>query len=191
MKIKIAISRKGGIISLSVIIATVLIDFITKVLVMKNMELEESIPLIKNVLHLTYITNDGAAFGSFSEHRWVFMSISTVMILFMAVLLFLWTDRDPLFYTAVSMIVGGGIGNMIDRIAYGTVVDFIDFCAFPNLWMWIFNGADAFVCVGVGLFILYYIRSEIKAAKVKKEEEALGAGEKSTLFSADDKKDSQ
>jgi len=170
MKIKIAISRKGALLSLSVIIATVLIDFITKVLVMKNMELEESIPLIKNVLHLTYITNDGAAFGSFSEHRWVFMSISTVMILFMAVLLFLWTDKDPLFYTAVSMIVGGGVGNMIDRIAYGTVVDFIDFCAFPNLWMWIFNGADAFVCVGVGLFVLYYIRSEIKEAKKKKEE---------------------
>ena len=78
MKIKIAISRKGGILSLSVIIATVLIDFITKVIVMNTMELQESIPLIKNVLHLTYITNDGAAFGSFSEHRWVFMTMSTV-----------------------------------------------------------------------------------------------------------------
>ena len=75
------------------------------------------------------------------------------------------------------MIVGGGIGNMIDRIfngdviGNGVVVDFIDFCAFPNLWMWIFNGADSFVCVGVGLFVIYYIRSEIKAAKAKKEEE--------------------
>ena len=183
MKIKIAMNRKGGIISLSVIIATVLIDFITKVIVMNTMDLQQSIPLINNVLHLTYITNDGAAFGSFSEQRWVFMSISTVMILFMAVLLFLWTDRDPLFYASVSMIVGGGIGNMIDRIAYGTVVDFIDFCAFPNLWMWIFNGADAFVCVGVGLFIIYYVRSEIKASKAKKEEEKTDS--ESTLFSED------
>lgn len=164
--------RKGGIISLSVIIATVVIDFITKQLVMSNMQIYDSIPLIKNVLHLTYITNDGAAFGSFSEHRWVFMTMSTVMILFMAALLFLWTDRDPLFTVAISMVLGGGIGNMIDRIAYGTVIDFIDFCAFPNLWMWIFNGADAFVCIGVGLFVLYYIRSEIRAAKSKKAEEA-------------------
>ena len=171
MKIKMAMDRKGGIISLSVIIATVVIDFVTKVLVMNNMKLYDSIPLIDNVLHLTYITNDGAAFGSFSEHRWVFMTLSTVMILFMGALLLLWTDKDPLFYTAISMVVGGGIGNMIDRIAYGTVIDFIDFCAFPNLWMWIFNGADSFVCVGVGLFVIYYIRSEIKAAKAKKEEE--------------------
>jgi len=170
MKIKMAMDRKGGIISLSVIIATVVIDFITKKLVISNMEIYDSIPLIKNVLHLTYITNDGAAFGSFSEHRWVFMTMSTVMILFMAALLLLWTDKDPMFYTAVSMVLGGGVGNMIDRIAYGTVIDFIDFCAFPNLWMWIFNGADAFVCIGVGLFVIYYIRAEIKESKRKKAE---------------------
>jgi signal peptidase II len=172
MKIKMAMDRKGGILSLSVIIATVVIDFVTKVLVMNNMQLYDSIPLIKNVLHLTYITNDGAAFGSFSEHRWVFMTMSTVMILFMAVLLFLWTDKDPLFYTSVSMVLGGGVGNMIDRIAYGTVVDFIDFRAFPELWKWIFNGADSFVCIGVGLFVLYYIRAEIKESRRKKAEEA-------------------
>jgi signal peptidase II len=171
MKIKMAMDRKGGILSLSVIIATIAVDFFSKLIVMNNMQLYESIPLIKDVLHLTYITNDGAAFGSFSEHRWVFMTMSTVMILFMAALLFLWTDRDPLFTVAISMVLGGGIGNMIDRIAYGTVIDFIDFCAFPNLWMWIFNGADAFVCIGVGLFVLYYIRAEIRASKLKKAEE--------------------
>ena len=161
--------RKGGILSLSVIIATVVIDFVTKVLVMNNMQLYDSIPLIKNVLHLTYITNDGAAFGSFSEHRWVFMTMSTVMILFMAALLFLWTDRDPLFTVAISMVLGGGIGNMIDRIAYGTVIDFIDFCAFPNLWMWIFNVADACVCIGAGMLALWMILDTVKETKKEKE----------------------
>lgn len=169
MKFKIAVSRKGGIISLSVVVLTVLIDFITKRLVMTNMELHESIPIIKDVIHLTYITNDGAAFGSFSEHRWIFMVLSTLMIVMLVALLLFWQDKDPLFYTSVAMILGGGIGNMIDRIAYKTVVDFIDFCAFPDLWKWIFNGADSFVCIGVGLFIIYYIRSEIKNIKKEKD----------------------
>ena len=66
------------------------------------------------------------------------------------------------------MILGGGIGNMIDRIFYGEVVDFLDFCAFPELWSWIFNLADSFVCVGVGLLMLYYILAEIKHAREEK-----------------------
>ena len=63
---------------------------------------------------------------------------------------------------------------MIDRIfngdviGEGVVVDFIDFCAFPNLWMWIFNLADSFVCVGAGIFIFFYVREEIQAYKKSK-----------------------
>ena len=60
---------------------------------------------------------------------------------------------------------------MIDRIAYGTVVDFIDFCAFPQLWKWIFNLADSFVCVGCGILLVYYITAEIKQYRKMKESE--------------------
>ena len=168
MKLKINIKKRGAIIAVCVVVATVLIDFITKIIVMNNMQIGQSIPLIKNVLHITYITNRGAAFGSFTDARWLFMVTSVLLIVFLAILLLIWNDGNELFYVAVSMVMGGGIGNMIDRIAYGEVVDFIDFCAFPNLWRWIFNGADSFVCVGAGLLILWYILSEIKAAKKNK-----------------------
>ena len=71
------------------------------------------------------------------------------------------------------MIIGGGIGNMIDRLFYGdsfgdgTVVDFLDFCAFPNLWSWIFNVADAFVCVGAAILFVYLLIEIIKEEKDK------------------------
>ena len=77
------------------------------------------------------------------------------------------------------MIVGGGIGNMIDRIFNGetlfngVVIDFIDFCAFPEIWMWIFNMADSFVCVGGALFLIFYIREEVINYKKSKNKTAL------------------
>lgn len=169
MKLRINIKKKGAIIAVCVVIATVLIDFVTKLIVMNTMELEQSIPLIKDVIHITYITNKGAAFGSFSEARWVFMVASVLLIAFLVFIILVFDEANELFYTAAAMVLGGGIGNMIDRIAYGEVVDFIDFCAFPDLWKWIFNGADSFVCVGGGLLVLWYILSEIKAAKKRKE----------------------
>lgn len=168
-KIKISISKKGAIIALSVTLFTVLADYFSKILVMENMTLRQSIPIIKNVFHLTYITNPGAAFGSLAGARWLFMTASSLLILVLVALLLFWDDRSTLFYVSTSMVLGGGIGNMIDRIFYGEVVDFLDFCAFPELWSWIFNLADSFVCVGVGLLIIYYILSEIKHYKAEKE----------------------
>lgn len=170
-----SIDKKGAIIALSVTVFTVLTDCFSKILVTKNMSLHQSIPIIKNVFHLTYITNPGAAFGSFSDSRWIFMTASVLMIAALIALLLFWDDKNTLFYVSTSMVLGGGIGNMIDRIFYGEVVDFLDFCAFPELWSWIFNLADAFVCVGVGLLLLYYISSEIKHYKAEKEKKDEGA----------------
>jgi len=167
-KIKISINKKGAIISLFVVLFTVLTDYFSKIIVMNNMEIRESIPIIKNVFHLTYITNPGAAFGSLAGARWVFMTASVLMIAVLSALIIFWDDRSTLFYVSASMILGGGIGNMIDRIFYGEVVDFLDFCAFPEIWSWIFNLADSFVCVGVGLLMLYYILAEVKHAKKEK-----------------------
>lgn len=187
LNLKVKVRKKGAIVSLSVIAASVLVDYITKVLVMRNMKLGESIPLIKNVLHITYITNDGAAFGSFDDARWLFMTVSTVMIVFLCAMLLFYDEPSPLFYTSLSLIIGGGIGNMIDRIFYGVVVDFIDFCAFPKLWKWIFNGADSFVCIGVVLLIVYYIRMEIKEAGRKKSEEVKAPESKESTENGEDK----
>ncbi len=150
----------------SIIVGSVLIDFITKKMVMLTMTLGESIPLLPGILNFTYITNDGAAFGSFSEHRWVFMSLSVIMLIGLTVVVLIWDRPKPTFYIGTSLAIGGGIGNMIDRIAYGTVVDFIDFRAFPQVWSWIFNCADSFVCIGAGLLVIYYI-SDFATTSVK------------------------
>ena len=159
-----------------IVVGVVALDQLTKWLVMLNMEIGESVPVIKGVFNFTYIRNPGAAFGSFSNSRWVFILISTVMIALMIFYLVKYKPASKLFYIPASMIIGGGIGNMIDRLFYGesfgngTVVDFIDFCAFPNLWSWIFNVADSFVCVSAVVLFGYLfidILKEEKEAKSK------------------------
>ena len=161
------------IIILSTIAASIGIDQITKAIVRANMTVGETIPIIKDIFHFTYVRNEGAAFGMLSEHRWVFMTLSSLMLVALTILLIIWDKPKPTFYVGTSMAIGGGIGNMIDRIAYGAVVDFIDFCAFPEIWHWIFNGADSFVCVGAAILIIYYISdfvvTSVKTHKVSAE----------------------
>jgi signal peptidase II len=144
----------------------ILLDQVTKILALQYLAPAGSYPLWENVLHLTYVENTGAAFGMLQDHRWVFLVISTVALSGMIVYMFLNKTKHPLETTAVAFIVGGGIGNMIDRLARGFVVDFVDVKCIPY-WKYIFNVADIFVCVGCGLFILYILLFE---AKVQKKE---------------------
>lgn len=151
-----------------VIAAAVVVDQVSKILVIKYLKDIVSVELIPGVFRFTYVENRGAAFGMLSDNRWVFMIISTLAI--GALIVYLWKFRPDsrLACLALSMIAGGGIGNMIDRVALGYVVDFIDFCAFPSVWMWVFNIADAFVCVGAGLLILWLIISMVQQSREQK-----------------------
>ena len=160
--------KKKLIILISIIVGGIALDQLTKILVYKLMDLYDSITIIPNMLNITYIQNRGAAFGMLSDHRWVFMVISTVAILGIGVYLFGFCKERMLLQVGLALIISGGIGNMIDRPAYGYVVDMIDFCLF-DFWMWIFNVADAFVCVGAGLVILALILDMVKEAKEKKQ----------------------
>lgn len=146
----------------------ILADQLTKILALQYLAPVGSYPLWEDVLHLTYVENTGAAFGMLKDHRWVFLVISTVALGGMIVYMFLNKNRHPLETVAVAFIVGGGIGNMIDRVARGFVVDFVDVKCIP-FWKYIFNVADIFVCVGCGLFILYVLLYE---TRVKKAEDA-------------------
>ncbi len=151
----------------------VVLDYITKILCVKNIALGDSVTVIPSVLDFTYIQNRGAAFGSLSNARWVFMIASVVMIVLIA--FYVISNRHLLGYPTVitlSLIAGGGIGNMIDRVAYGYVVDFIDVKFLP-FWKWVFNVADSFVCVGAVLLVLIYIIDEIKH---KKKDVTVGGG---------------
>jgi len=152
-----------------IIAAGVLLDQATKILAANHlMDLgREGFPLIKDFLHLTYLENTGAAFGLLKDHRWIFMVLSTVSIVALAVYLF--TQKKHISMVSgifLSMIISGGIGNMIDRIVRGYVIDFIDVTAID---FYVFNIADSLVCVGAVLTMIYMIVIEIKESKAKKK----------------------
>ena len=168
---KLSKYQKSAILYALIIAAGIVIDQLTKLLAVIYLKPVRDFPLIKDVFHLYYTENPGAAFGMLSNDRWVFMTFSTVMILGMCVYLFFPKKQSrPLFNIAMAVVISGGIGNMIDRIAYGKVVDFF---YFKLINFAIFNMADVFVCVGAGLMILDVILEiieESKKAKAKKND---------------------
>ncbi|MGM9636926.1 MAG: signal peptidase II [Eubacteriales bacterium] len=180
-----------GIVSVCVILAVVGLDQLTKLLVASHMELHESITLIPGVLRLTYITNPAAAMGLFGNCRWLFMILSPVAVIAILIYLFRAKKVGGLYTAALSMIAGGGVGNMIDRtfygeqLGYGEVIDFVDFCAFPKIWTYIFNIADAFVCIGAGLFLLAVILDAVRESREKKKGVAAEAEPPETVGTAE------
>lgn len=165
---------KDYIIYVSILVGGIIIDQITKLLAVKYLIPVGSVPLIKfgdvQVLNLTYVENTGAAFGMLKDAPWVFNSISTIAIIVMLAYLFLGHAESMLSGIALSMLISGGIGNMIDRLSLHYVVDFIDFRLINFA---VFNGADSFVCVGAGLLVLALIlemKEEMKKEALAKAE---------------------
>ena len=155
----------------AIIVGVIVLDQVSKILVL-NFMYKGEVVLIPDVLHFTYVENRGMAFGLLSEHRWVFMVLSVIGIGLVAFYLFRYV-KSTLGRVSLAMVVGGGIGNMIDRIHLGFVVDFIDFCAF-DFWVWVFNIADAAVCVGAGLFMLQLILELVQEIKKQRNGEENG-----------------
>ena len=132
----------------------VLTDQLSKFAVRKTMLLYESIPVIPEFFHLTYVTNDGMAFGiNFPFGIYIFSTISIIFTIFL--FWYLWSIKDQgiIIRIGVGLIIAGAIGNLIDRVFLGEVVDFLDFMIGNYHW-YVFNLADSFVTVGMG-FILY------------------------------------
>ena len=173
------------IISVVIMALIVALDQISKWLVVANIPLHESVDVIPGVFKFTYIRNDGAAFGMLDDARWVFMILSTVAIVGVIAYMFVKKPQSKLLCISLAFMVGGGIGNMIDRICLGYVVDFLDFCAFPKLWKWNFNIADSFVVVGAGMLMLWMVLDLIREVK---EEKALKAA---ALSGAETKSESE
>ena len=148
-----------------IILAVCLLDQATKLLIpeliaaVNNVAVADvregmEVKIIEDVLHLTYKENPGMSFGWLANDRWIFMILSTVGILAMLIYLIYLKGNGKLTCFSLSLIIGGGIGNMFDRISLGYVIDFIDVKCFGDLWVWIFNVADSAVCVGAALLIL-------------------------------------
>jgi signal peptidase II len=115
----------------------------------------ETYPLINNVFHLTYVENRGAAFGILQNRQWFFILITFIVLA--VVIFYIYNKKDKLnnfLLIALAMIVGGAIGNLIDRMIRGFVVDFFDFTLINFA---VFNIADCFVVVGTILLAIYII----------------------------------
>ncbi len=159
------------VILIAIIAGVIGLDQLTKWLTIVHLDEWESFPLWQDVLHFTYVKNTGMAFGMLKDHRWVFMVFSAVAIVGLAVYLFRFRPESRWMQIAMAFIIGGGVGNMIDRIILGYVIDFIDFTLINFA---VFNVADSFVCIGAGMMIGYLLIDlvrEIKLEKAKKAEE--------------------
>ncbi len=138
-------------------LAVVILDQFSKYIVVENMALGESIPIIEEVFHLTYILNPGAAFGMFAHKRLFFIAIAVIVIG-----IIIWARREILaspweVKAGCGLFLGGAIGNLIDRARQGLVIDFFDFRIWP-----VFNIADIAICIGVGLIIWNLLKTELK-----------------------------
>ena len=140
--------------SLFVIISLLLtaIDQLTKFFVESNLY-NESRPVIENVFHFTYLQNSGAAWGFLSENNWLLLILTPIILIVIIVYLHK-NQSTPIELISGAMIVGGAIGNYIDRLFRGYVVDFLDFRVWP-----IFNLADVFIVIGCGLFLISLFRN--------------------------------
>ena len=156
------------ILIFAIILGVICLDQLTKWLAVIFLEGEASFPLWQDVFHLTFVKNPGAAFGMLSNSRWVFMIVSTVAIAGVLFYLIKYRPKNKWLVVALSMIVGGGIGNMIDRVCLGYVVDFFDFTLINFA---VFNVADSFVCVGAGILIVYLIMDMVNDWKQSRKKE--------------------
>jgi signal peptidase II len=135
----------------------VIVDQVSKYLVVLLMEVGDSISLVRNFLHLTYVLNPGAAFGMLPYQTLFFVIITVVVIVFIVYYYRILSSDHRLLRLALALQLGGAVGNLIDRLRTGYVIDFIDF----KVWPPVFNLADSAIVIGIGLFIIAYWRDDI------------------------------
>ena len=138
-----------------ILIFWILLDQLTKYYVMNHFLLGESLTVIPNVFHLTFIINHGAAFGMLANQRWFFLLVAVILL---GICAYYWKRllKGPwTLQVGSALLVAGAIGNGIDRYLLHGVVDFFDFRIWP-----IFNVADIGICVGVALVIYHLFTSK-------------------------------
>lgn len=171
------------ILIFAIIISAVALDQLTKWLTVIYLDYRESFPLWKDVLHFTHERNEGAAFSMLSDQRWVFMTFSTIAIIGILIYLIFFRPKSKYVQITLAMIVGGGIGNMIDRIWLGYVVDFIDFTLIDFA---VFNVADCFVTVGAFALMGYLLFDMIREAKQQKQAQVSASEPAASVENNDD-----
>ena len=132
----------------------IILDQLTKLLILSKLTVSQSIPLIKNFFHITFITNTGAGFGILKNQNSLFIFIAIVVL----GIIFYYYDKIPgtkPMIVAFGFLLGGIIGNLVDRIFHGHVIDFIDFRIWPA-----FNIADSAITLSALYFIFYLMKKK-------------------------------
>ena len=164
---RMSFKLEGRLPYLFLVLAALILDRWTKALILNRFALNESIPVIDGLFNITYVRNTGVAFGIFasisSPAKSVLLSLFTA---FAAIVVIVYSFRNPatnrLLQTALALILGGALGNLYDRLAYGYVIDFLEFYIGRYHWP-AFNIADSAITVGVLLLAFEIIRNETPA----------------------------
>ncbi|MBQ8868501.1 MAG: signal peptidase II [Oscillospiraceae bacterium] len=176
---KLSIGRIKLIIILSTLVL-IGIDQLIKFAVVSNMQLYDTIPVINNVLHITYVLNDGAAFSMMSGQSWLLCGVTSVLMIGLVVYFFSKSMTHIPTLCSLGLIISGGIGNLIDRffrgeaLFQGKVVDFVDFRLINFA---VFNFADCCVVIGTCLLMAICIYLMYKEYKEKKKKSEVAANE--------------
>ena len=139
------------------------LDQIIKYWALNYLQVVESIPVINNIFNLTYVENRGAAFGMLQNNQTVFIVVAAIASCYG--IYYLHTKKmNNIGKIGIILVISGAIGNLIDRVRLGFVVDYLDF---HIIWNYVFNLADCFVVVGTILLCIYIITSEEDKKQVK------------------------
>jgi len=143
-----------------------ILDQIVKLYIQQTMRLHETVVVIPGFFHLTYIRNPGAAFGLLANQedgfRFIFFGLtSLVAVVLLGVLLYKAPQDQWLAPLAISLVLGGALGNLLDRIRFGEVIDFLDF--FVNDFHWpAFNVADSAITIGITILLIHFFMERKK-----------------------------
>lgn len=151
-------------ILLIIFLLVLLADQYSKLVVQQDMIVGQSIPIFHRIFHFTYVQNTGGAFGILRGRTNLFIVVSIVVILFIIYFMLKEEKKDTFIKVVFSIILGGAISNLIDRMRLGYVVDFIDFQIWP-----VFNIADSAISVGMVLLLirLFFKKEKPLASKGK------------------------
>ncbi|MGN1112590.1 MAG: signal peptidase II [Acutalibacteraceae bacterium] len=145
---------------------SIVADQLIKILVINNLKPVKSVTVIDNLLNFTYVENKGMAFGMLANQRWIFIALTSAVILALIIAVIKLKKQGTMFYISAALLIGGGIGNLIDRLLYGYVVDYISLSFFPPVC----NFADYCVTAGVIMLLIYlfFFTDFLKSDKEKK-----------------------
>ena len=151
-------------IALAIGVVIIAADQMIKYFVNTGLKPVGEVSVIDGLFKLVYVENCGVAFGMFKDMRWIFVALTSVLLLIIIIYMFKKRPSGKFFYICAGLIIGGGIGNLIDRVIYGYVIDYLSVSFFPPVC----NFADYCITIGVILLVIYiFFSSKFKSNKVE------------------------